>query len=136
MASVDAVATPRTRLPVPHNLFRRDAPRRSTCAATHSARGGASGDRTKVNDLNFDAASCKRHKTLGLGLKDVRTATATAGKQVPRNNNNTEFCLCFHIMGFCWSNCNRKEDHRKHQPGKRAHLCSWCDTCCRAGGPQ
>ncbi len=58
-----------------------------------------------------------------------------AGKPVPKNGNNTEFCLSYHVLGFCWESCGRAEDHRVHKDTERTTLINWCKECYREGGP-
>jgi hypothetical protein len=72
----------------------------------------------------------------GLALATVRDVAKAAGRPIPKNDKNTEFCLSFHVLGFCWENCGRKEDHKVHSTGERAELTKWCKDCYREGGPQ
>jgi hypothetical protein len=65
----------------------------------------------------------------------VRDKAKEANKPVPKNDNNTEFCLSYHVLGFCWENCGRKEDHRAHQATERTKVLNWCNECYREGGP-
>lgn len=75
-------------------------------------------------------------KALGLPLKAVRDKARDAGKPVPNNDSGTEFCLPYHVLGFCWDNCGRKEDHRKHSSREHGRCLGWCRECYREGGPQ
>lgn len=74
-------------------------------------------------------------KELGLPVKEIRDKAKVTGKPVPTNNQGTEMCLSFHILGFCWNNCGRAQDHKPHSPAETTKLQSWCKTCYRAGGP-
>jgi hypothetical protein len=74
-------------------------------------------------------------RQLNLPIKVVRNKANDANKPVPKNANNTEFCLSYHVLGFCWENCGRKEDHRVHTAPERTTLVSWCEQCYREGGP-
>ena len=74
-------------------------------------------------------------RQLNLPLAAVRDKAREANKPVPKNANNTEFCLSYHVLGFCWENCGRKEDHRVHQATERTTVLNWCRECYREGGP-
>ena len=53
----------------------------------------------------------KEYKDGGLSLCDVREKAIAANKPIPLNDKGTEVCLSYHVTGFCFANCNRKEDH-------------------------
>jgi hypothetical protein len=74
-------------------------------------------------------------KTLGLPLKQVRDKAIAANKPIPKNSKGTEHCLSYHVNGFCWDNCSRKEDHRTHTSQERKALVEWCKLCYRPDGP-
>jgi hypothetical protein len=74
-------------------------------------------------------------RQLNLPLAGVRDKAKEANKPVPKNANNTEFCLSYHVLGFCWANCGRKEDHRAHSATERTTVLNWCQQCYREGGP-
>ena len=75
-------------------------------------------------------------KNLGIPLRTVREAAAAANKPVPKNAKGTEYCLSWHVGGFCFTNCGRKEDHREHTGDEHNRLLTWCRECYRQGGPQ
>jgi hypothetical protein len=93
---------------------------------------GGRGER--VTNNQFDPAFMP-FRQLGLSLSTVRDKARAANKPVPKNANNTEFCLSYHISGFCWTNCSRAEDHRAHQAPDRTKVLNWCQECYREGGP-
>jgi len=72
---------------------------------------------------------------MGLALRGVREAAAAAGHAIPTNASGTEYCLSYHVAGFCWDNCRRSEDHRNHTPAEKKTLSDWTNKCYRAGGP-
>lgn len=43
----------------------------------------------------------------------------------PLNDKNTSFCLFYHCIEFCVSDCQRKEDHRKHTKAESAKLAAY-----------
>jgi hypothetical protein len=71
----------------------------------------------------------------GLALATVRDNARAAGKPVPKNDKGTEFCLSYHVLGFCWEGCSRREDHKVHSFSERATMTNWCKECYREGGP-
>jgi hypothetical protein len=89
---------------------------------------------TRVNNPSYHA-DFLNFKTLGLPLKQVRDKAIAASKPIPKNNKNTEHCLSFHVNGFCWDNCSRKEDHRVHSAQEHKALVEWCKLCYRPDGP-
>jgi hypothetical protein len=96
------------------------------------AAGGGRGARVSNNTTD---ASYTPFRQLSLPLAVVRDKAKEAGKPVPKNGNNTEFCLSYHVLGFCWENCGRAEDHRVHKDTERTTLINWCKECYREGGP-
>ena len=81
-------------------------------------------------------AAFKDFKDLGLSLKTVRDKAKEANVPIPQNAKQTEHCLSYHVAGFCWNNCARREDHRQHSPTEHKTLLEWCKKCYREGGPQ
>jgi hypothetical protein len=65
----------------------------------------------------------------------VRDRAREANRGVPNNDDHVEFCLSYHVLGFCWENCGRTQDHRSHRPAEHARLVAWCTDCYREGGP-
>jgi hypothetical protein len=96
-------------------------------------RNPAGGARERILNTQFQADKYDRYKSLGLSIRAVREAAIAAGKPVPTNGKGTDFCLCFHVLGFCWQNCSRKEDHRTHTADEARKLTTWCAECFRAG---
>jgi hypothetical protein len=94
----------------------------------------APGRGTRVNNPSYHADFLS-FKTLGLPLKQVRDKATSANKPIPKNTKGTEHCLSFHVNGFCWDNCSRKEDHRTHSNHEHKALVDWCKVCYRPEGP-
>jgi hypothetical protein len=112
---------------------RAPAPRAPAPAPGPALGGGGRGLRVPNPQVGADY-SCFRGENIALAV--VRDKAREAGKPVPLNANNTEFCLSYHVLGFCWENCGRKEDHRDHSTTERGTLSNWCKECYREGGPQ
>jgi hypothetical protein len=74
-------------------------------------------------------------RQLGLSLTMVRDKAREANRNVPVNDDGTEFCLSYHVLGFCWEGCTRLQDHREHHPTENSRLVAWCTDCYREGGP-
>lgn len=89
---------------------------------------------TRINNANYDERF-QEFKQLGLRLAKVRELAEAANKPVPKNARNTEHCLSYHIMGFCWEQCRRAEDHRTLSADESNTLHTWCRECYREGGP-
>ena len=53
-----------------------------------------------VNNTAYHA-DLKQYEDIGLPTKTVCNKSKEAGKPVPINTNGTEFCLSYHIVGFC-----------------------------------
>ena len=98
-------------------------------------RPGPTTTRTRVTNTTYDSRFT-RFKDLRLNLTAVRNKAKDAGHPVPKNNADTEFCLCYHVHGFCWDACGRLEDHRVHTAAESTKLEDWCKRCYRAEGPQ
>jgi hypothetical protein len=116
------------------------APRRTPAAtapapAPAAAQGPAQAARGARVPNNAADAAFSPFRLLGLALATVRDKAKEASKPVPQNDSNTDFCLSYHVLGFCWENCGRKEDHRAHQATERTKLLNWCTECYREGGP-
>jgi hypothetical protein len=95
---------------------------------------GNPGRGDRIPNAQFDAAFTP-FRQLNLSLSAVRDKAKAANKPIPHNTTNTEFCLSYHILGFCWAQCNRKEDHRAHDAAETTSLLNWCGQCYREGGP-
>ena len=85
-------------------------------------------DRTKVLNLNYDSTYAT-HKGGGVQLKEARENGRTLSKYIPQNSDGTEMCLSWHILGFCYDNCARKQDHRKQKQTEKTDLQAWCQAC-------
>jgi hypothetical protein len=48
-------------------------------------------------------------------LGDVQDRSRAANDAIPHNRDGVEYCMSYHCLGFCWSNCTRAADHRAHQ---------------------
>lgn len=96
----------------------------------------AAGSRGERNANQDYKSQFQQFKDMGLSLKTVRDKAKAANKPVPQNATGTEMCLSYHISGFCWSNCSRKEDHRPHSSEESKSLLAWCKECWKQQGPQ
>ena len=65
-------------------------------------------------------------KSSGKSIKSVREWAKEPGNEIPKNSKDTEHCLSYHCLGFCWDNCTRTEDHRKHSAEEDATIYSYC----------
>jgi hypothetical protein len=90
------------------------------------------GKRCSNNSYQADYTSFKE---LGLPIKEVRDKARAAGKHVPNNSQGVEFCLSYHVLGFCWNNCGKAGDHQPHLVPDTTHLKAWCSKYYRAEGP-
>jgi hypothetical protein len=88
----------------------------------------------RINNTAYDARF-GQFRDLGLSLTSVRDNARDANKPVLLNHAGTEFCLSYHVLGFCWANCNRIEDHKEHSAEDGTVLHNWCVECYREGGP-
>jgi hypothetical protein len=79
---------------------------------------------TRVNNTTYDDAF-SQYKSQGIPLKQAREKATAAGKPVPQGVNG-EMCLCYHILGFCWTNCNRNAGHKKLPATDKTSLLEWC----------
>jgi len=50
---------------------------------------------------------------------------------VPASNTGGEMCISWHILGFCWGNCSRINDHRQQAAEEKRKLTEWCQACYR-----
>lgn len=107
-----------------------------TTSSTPAATPAGTGRGDRVNNTNYNDAIYGWYKALGLRVAGVRDKARDAGKPVPTNQTGTEHCLSYHVLGFCWSNCRKAEDHRQQQPAEQQVLTNWCATCWREGGPE
>jgi hypothetical protein len=124
-----------TPTPIPPRRPASPAPAPAPSPAPAPAPGGAvQGRGARVNNSSFHA-SFTPFRQLGLSLIMVRDRAREANRPVPNNDDGTEFCLSYHVLGFCWENCRRTRDHRSHQTAEHARLVAWCTDCYREGGP-
>jgi hypothetical protein len=98
------------------------------------ASGAAPSNRLQVKNVQYDV-KFQPFKDLHLSLGTIRTKAKEKGHEVPKNDQDTEMCLCYHVMGFCWDNCKRQLDHRAHSAPETKRLLDWCTKCFRADGP-
>jgi hypothetical protein len=112
----------------------RRAPGAPSNPAPAPAPAAAGGRGARVSNTTAHAAFTP-FRQLNLPLGTVREKAKEANKPMPTNDMQTEFCLSYHVPGFCWENCGRKEDHRDHHPSERSALLNWCTECYREGGP-
>lgn len=103
-------------------------PTAATAVSSTSGRG------TRISNPSYHTDFAP-FKALGLPLKSVRDKASAGNKPVPKNTAGTEHCLSFHVNGFCWDNCSRKDDHRTHKAPEHKALLEWCKTCYRSEGP-
>ena len=61
-------------------------------------------------------------------LTKMREAAAAAGHPIPKNDDGIEICLSYHEEGFCWENCKRKKDHKKHSAAEDERHHQWCQV--------
>ena len=88
----------------------------------------------RVNNGAYDTR-LQEFRDKNLSLSVVRDAAREAGHPVIVNQAGTESCLSYHVLGFCWANCSRQEDHRVHTNFETTMLWTWCEKCYREGGP-
>jgi hypothetical protein len=103
--------------------------------APYTSANPTEGRRERITNTTYKAPHFEQFKELGLSMRTVRDAAREAGKPVPTNTAGTECCLSYHVLGFCWENCGRKEDHRAHTAPEDQKLKEWCTSCYREGGP-
>ena len=86
----------------------------------------AASSRTRVANNDYDPAM-QSYKDSGVNLGTARDHAKQASDPIPTNSQGTEMCLSYHVLGFCWSNCSRVQDHRKHGSAETKQLKEWCD---------
>jgi hypothetical protein len=86
------------------------------------------GARTRVSNTKYDGAAYQQYRDKNMPLAQVRTHAKDASDPIPKNDQGTEVCLSYHVMGFCWSNCSRIGDHRPQTAGERTRTMKWCST--------
>ena len=96
---------------------------------------GTGAGRERVTSSNYLGGDFATFKNSGLSMRVIREAAIAANKPVPTNNKGTEMCLSCHVLGFCWNNCHRAEDHRAHTASENTKLKAWCTAYYREGGP-
>ena len=84
------------------------------------------GDRTRVANNNYDA-TFQPFKDGTVTLGQARERARTANSPIPTNRHGTEMCLSYHVLGFCWSNCTRAQDHCTLASRDKTKLKEWCD---------
>jgi hypothetical protein len=127
-AAVPTGALPPTTTTPPARMPASALPPASAQVAPTAGRG------TRISNPSYHT-DFTEFKALSLPLKSVRDKASAANKPVPKNNSGTEYCLSFHVNGFCWDNCSCKEDHHTHKVPEHKALVEWCKTCYRADGP-
>ena len=95
----------------------------------------AGGRRERITAESYLESEFAEFKNSGLSMRAVRDAAIAAEKPVPINSKGTEMCLSYHVLGFCWNNCHRAEDHRAHSASETNKLKAWCTECYKEGGP-
>ena len=93
---------------------------------------GTGAGRERVTSSNYLEGDFATFKNSGLSMRVIREAAIAANKPVPTNNKGTEMCLSYHVLGFCWNNCHRAEDHRAHTASENTKLKAWCTAWCTA----
>lgn len=88
----------------------------------------------RLSNNQYDPAY-EPFRAMGLSLKLVRDGAKAKDIPIPKNDNNQEMCLSYHVLGTCWSNCQRVEDHRTQTKKEKDALLAWCKRCYREGGP-
>ena len=107
----------------------------ATPSGAFTSGANAGGRREGITAASYLESEFSQFKDSGLSMRAVREAVIAADKPVPINNKGTEMCLSYHILGFCWNNCDRAEDHRAHTTSETTKLKTWCTECYREGGP-
>lgn len=82
----------------------------ATTAGNNKATQPSNGRGERCNNANYQS-DYSSFKELGLPVRDVRDKAKAAGKPVPANDQGTEMCLSYHILGFCWNNCGKSGNH-------------------------
>jgi hypothetical protein len=129
-----AAPAPSSRAPAP------SAPSRSSAPAPAPALPGPASsapgqNRERITSPTYRSDDYSRFKDLGISMRTIRDTSRAAGKPVPHSDTGTEMCLSYHVLGFCWHNCTRAEDHRVHTVPETTRLKEWCGMCYREGGP-
>jgi hypothetical protein len=105
-------------------------PTGAPAGANPSGSGGAAagGSRDRVTNPSVDPVFANRTSD-GVSIGDARRRGEEIGRPIPKTSNGTEVCLSYHILGFCWSTCNRKSTHRTLSAPEKSALKTWCDQC-------
>lgn len=94
----------------------------------NSLGGETGGRREHVTNPSVDPAFQGRTSS-GITIGEARRRGEENNRPVPKTSNGTELCLSYHILGFCWTTCNRKTTHRSLSATEKTALKSWCDHC-------
>ena len=84
------------------------------------------GDRTRVANNEYDA-TFQPYKDGTITLGQAREKARAANSPIPTNRHGTEMCLSYHVLGFCWSNCTRAQDHCPLASRDKTKLKEWCE---------
>lgn len=127
---------------------RRYLPAAAPRPATPSAAGGAPAPapapspgaplpgrtRERVENPRYDSAY-QTYQDRRVALGTIRANATQSGTPLPTNAQGIEICLCWHVLGYCWSNCSRLGDHRTQSATEKAATVTFLTACCRAPGP-
>ena len=84
-------------------------------------------DHTRVPNSSYQT-DLQRFKDSGVSLSKAHEQAKEAGSPIPTNGKGTEVCLSYHVLGFCWENCARAEDHWAHTKEEHKALLEWCTS--------
>ena len=130
---------PRRYLPAPTNPGAPAAPVHQPAPPAHGTPAPAPAapgrTRERVQNTRFDSAY-QTYQDRRVPLSVIRANASQANKTPPTNAQGTEVCLCWHLLGYCWSNCSRLGDHRPQSAAEKTATLAFLDSCCRpAQGP-
>ena len=99
---------------------------RSPAAPTSAPRGSAAATpRHRVNNTTYNPVY-QQFRDHTMSLTAVRAHALAANDPVPVNDDGVETCLCYHVLGFCWSNCTRLADHQPQSLTEQQWTQAWC----------
>ena len=93
--------------------------------APSGAPAGDGSNRLRINNTNYNPAY-QAYRDRNMPLAQVRAHARQANDPVPRNDDNVEMCLCYHVLGYCWNNCSRLSDHWTQSAAEVTRLQAWC----------
>ena len=94
----------------------------------------AGSTRQRVQNTHFDPAY-QLYQDRRISLATIRANANQSGTNLPTNAQGVEVCLCWHVLGYCWSNCSRLVDHRAQSAQEKAATLAFLKVCCRATAP-